>query len=135
MKFCVIILLAMSSCATPKLEPPVTKGLGQVPPADLSATQRARTPADWKNPFLLISAEGFEMSRSHGASGDNSVSVDRMREILLDVPVESWPYGRIVAVQEICIRSRNDGTSIDRNRRELERMLKDLDITINWWPC
>jgi len=57
-----------------------------------------------------------------------------MREMLLSLPVDAWPYGRIVAVQEISIRSRNDDRSIDRNRSELESMLKDLDITINWWP-
>jgi hypothetical protein len=130
----VIILLAMSSCATPKMEQPVATGFAQVPPADLTATQRARTPVEWKNPFLVIRTEGVEMNTSRGSSGLNAVSVSRMREILLSLPVDAWPYGRIVAVQEISIRSRNDDRSIDSNRGELERMLKDLDITINWWP-
>jgi hypothetical protein len=117
------------------MEQPVAKGFTQVPPADPTATQRARTPEEWKNPFLVIRSEGVEMVTSNGSSGDNSVSVDRMKEILLSLPVDSWPYGRIVAVQEISIRSRDDDSSIDKNRRELERMLKDLDITINWWPA
>ena len=135
MKFLsVIIVLAMSSCATPKMVQPVAKGFALVPPADLTATQRARTPVEWKNPFLVIRSEGVEMNTSRGSSGLNAVSVSRMREILLSLPVDAWPYGRIVAVQEISIRSRNDDRSIDRNRSELESMLKDLDITINWWP-
>ena len=82
----------------------------------------------------MIRSEGVEMNTSRGSSGLNAVSVSRMREILLSLPVDAWPYGRIVAVQEISIRSRNDDRSIDRNRSELERMLEDLDITINWWP-
>ena len=140
--FAIFILFTIGSCSPPVAEhkhPRVPeqqghRGFGDVPPADLSAIHRGRTPEEWKNPFLVIRREGVELSTSGGSTGVNSVSVDRMRDILVSLPADAWPYGRIVAVEEISLRFGNDSELIDRNRKALERMLGDLDIPINWWP-
>jgi hypothetical protein len=141
--FAIVVLFTISSCSAPVTEherPGVPeqqghKGFAEVPPADLSAVHRARTPEEWKNPFLVIRREGVELLTSGGSTGVNSVSVDRMKDILASLPAGAWPYGRILAVEEISLRSGNDTELIGRNRKALERMLGDLDIRINWWPC
>jgi hypothetical protein len=134
----VIVLLMIYSCSPPMaehdLKQPELKRLARVPPADLSATQRAGTPEEWKNPFLVIRSEGIEMVTSSGSTGANSVSVDQMKEILSSLPEDAWPLGRIVAVTEISIRSGSDDQLIEANREALEKMLGELDVLINWWP-
>lgn len=134
----VIGLLMIYSCSPPmaehNLKQPELKGLARVPPADLSATQRARTLEEWRNPFLVIRSEGIEMVTSGGSTGSNSVSVDQMKEILSSLPEDAWLFGRIVAVTEISIRSGSDDHLIEENREALEKMLGELDVLINWWP-
>ena len=89
---------------------------------------------EWKNPFLVVRPDGVEMVTGRGSSGANTVSVDRMREILVSLPAEAWPLGRVVAVTELSIRSGRDDELIDGTGEALKRMLKELRVEINWWP-
>jgi len=110
------------------------RALDGVPSADMNSVHKVASLEAWKNPFLVVRPEGVELVSSRGSSGANSVSVDRMREILVSLPTEAWPLGRVVAVQELGIRSGNDDELIAANVKALERMLSGLGVQINWWP-
>ena len=57
-----------------------------------------------------------------------------MREILVSLPADAWPLGRVVAVQELSIRSGRDDELIEGTGEALKRMLEELRVEINWWP-
>jgi hypothetical protein len=56
--------------------------------------------------------------------------------LLVSLPLADWPYGRVVMASDIGLRraDRSDDESIQRNHDAAERILKDLDVTVDWWP-
>jgi hypothetical protein len=117
-----------------------TSGLSQLPPlsregASLIA-QAANTIEKWKNPFIMVRPDGVELVSRDASTGAQIMSIPQMREALLQLPATAWPLGRIVAVQEIGIRSSSnqDDEAIERKREELNQMLESLEIAANWWP-
>ena len=143
MRECAVILIfILTACSVPPANSnqpvaPETRarhGLDDVPAADMAVVYKVATLDEWKNPFLVVRPDGVEMVTGRGSSGANTVSVDRMREILVSLPAEAWPLGRVVAVQELSIRSGRDDELIEGTGEALKRMLKELRVEINWWP-
>ena len=142
------LIVVASSCArSKKMSPPNAvqqqnkiSGFAKLPPLtrlEASAiAQSVNTVDKWKNPFLVIRPEGIEFDTGGGTDGDHIVSISNLREALTDLPPEAWPLGRIVAVQEIGIRSgqQKDNEAIARNREAVREILESLKIAANWWP-
>lgn len=55
---------------------------------------------------------------------------------LVSLPVESWPYGRVVAVSDVGIiaASGNDAALIARNRIAVLAILKKLRVAVERFP-
>jgi hypothetical protein len=49
--------------------------------------------------------------------------------------VSAWPYGRVVAVQEIGVRAGKDEKPIKQNKAAVTEGLKGLGVEIVWWPA
>ena len=60
------------------------------------------------------------------------VSIEELRDCLVKLPKEAWPYGRIVGLQENSLGRRTALTA--RNKEQAEQILKSLEIRITWWP-
>jgi hypothetical protein len=91
---------------------------------------------DWLNPSILIRSEGIEVV-SRGLPGRRkTVPTTALRDLLVSLPLADWPYGRVVMASDIGLRraDRSDDESIQRNHDAAERILKDLDVTVDWWP-
>jgi len=128
--FILLILLPalFASCQQSASSVPLQK---RIPPADPSKYREVRDYLDWKNPYLLVKADGIEFVR--GASG-HSVAVDSVPAILDDLPKSAWPFGLIVAVQEAGLRGVTDTPRINANRDKLLRLLKGMGVAVFLWP-
>ena len=106
----------------------------KIPPADRDKYKSVRDAKDWANPYLVIRADGVELIAKAVPAGRKVVAVRDLQKSLLDLPVSAWPYGKVVAVQEIGIRSGNDDERIKQNKAKVGQALKSLGVTIELWP-
>jgi hypothetical protein len=100
--------------------------------ANVSLYRSIRDSNEWKNPFLIIRPDGIEVITSGIPSGRRVVASSELRRTLVDLPVTAWPYGRVVAVQEIKIRAADK--KAERVIEAASAILKALRITIERWP-
>lgn len=50
------------------------------------------------------------------------------------LPSIAWPYGLVVAVQENGVGAPGDDAPIERDRKELVRLLQEEGIKVELWP-
>jgi len=101
-------------------------------PSMYAAIQDAR---QWLNPKLTIRVEGIEVKTP--ATGRDSILVrpEDLRALLVSLPVEAWPYGRVVMASDVgIIGDMRDLIPIRKDGQAAERVLKALGITVEWWP-
>jgi len=111
---------------------PISQRLpARIPTADPAMYRDVLDATDWKNPYLLITRDGFDV-RFQGGRMFGPLSV--LAQTLVGLPDSAWPYGRVVAGQEIGVRSRDDGPVIQRNREEADRILRGVGLSVQWWP-
>jgi hypothetical protein len=97
---------------------------------------------DWLNPYLVIRPEGIEVISRTSSIERKVIARSDLKKMLLSLPIATWPYGRIIGLQEIGIRSgtpdsknwRKDKELIEKNRLEVKRVSASLGISIKWWP-
>ena len=104
----------------------------RIPPADPSRYLGVKDYTQWKNPYLVVKAEGIEIVGSTKA--EQSIAVERIPAILGELPRSAWPYGLIVAIQENGVRAATDTPRINANRDKLLRLLKDMGVGVSLWP-
>jgi hypothetical protein len=105
-------------------------------PEDSPETYTAiREAKDWKNPYLVIRRKGIAL-RCLAVSREDwqIISANELRKALVELPVKAWPYGRVIVVQEIGIRSGNGNHYIAANKAKVEEVFKALGVRANWWP-
>jgi len=78
----------------------------RIPAANQS--QYERHTRDWRNPFLVVVRDGLELKSPAIEGGEKTITLDRLRDSLKELPVSAWPYGRVVGWSEISIRSGDD---------------------------
>jgi hypothetical protein len=100
----------------------------------LNRYESIRDAQDWLNPYLTVCPQGVLLDVRSVKRVNDTVSPETLREMLLDLPVKAWPYGRIVALQNCSLGS--PGDTEDRNKRmlEVEDVLKTLGLAIDHWP-
>jgi hypothetical protein len=99
-----------------------------VPPSDPRKYAAVESPAEWKNPFLIVAADGVEI-RS-GGERPAHVSVDTLPAALVALPVSAWPYGRVVAARP---RESANETATEVEAR-VDAALEPLGVVVEWWP-
>jgi hypothetical protein len=106
----------------------------RIPGAAQEKITSIRGAGDWENPYFVIKTDGVAVTLRAISQEYESVPIDELAIRVSRLPLAAWPYGRVVAVQEIGIRSGNDTAVIARNRASVEKILRSLGLTINWWP-
>jgi len=97
--------------------------------------RKIRTPDKWQNPYVIISADGYELILADKKRSNRNLTLDELETTLLDLPLERWPLGKVIAVQEAGLRSPGDDLQISSNLRALEHLLEAYKISINdLWP-
>jgi hypothetical protein len=90
----------------------------------------------WRNPYLVIGADGIEVIATSLPAGRNTVASSDLQRTLIELPVNAWPYGRVVVVQDTGLRAsdRSDEEPINRNREAALNILKALRVHVERWP-
>ena len=105
----------------------------RIPKADPHKYDSVREAHDWKNPYLIVRPDGVEMVGITGAR--QTIAVESVPAALEKLPVSAWPYGLVVAVQDVgIVGGATDETRIKANRAQLLKLLKELDVTVDPWP-
>ncbi|HST52406.1 MAG TPA: hypothetical protein VLJ61_10395 [Pyrinomonadaceae bacterium] len=106
-------------------------------PADASKYKSITDAKDWRNPFLTIRPNGVGIRvRAISMSEERIIPIGDLKKTLTSLPLSAWPYGNVIVVSEIGIRSggQEEAELIERNKKELKRILNSLGTTVEWWP-
>jgi hypothetical protein len=146
MKYLRLSILAMSlvglaSCSKPPrsaadaaaaIRPEIR--IQQIPPADPQKYAGMRDMKAWRNPYLIIRVEGVGLL-DIGNNEQQIVDPDKLSDALAKLPASAWPYGRIVAIQEISAAgSEGDKAKLRKNRALVAGALESMQVLINWVP-
>ncbi|HXZ32179.1 MAG TPA: hypothetical protein VEH30_07850 [Terriglobales bacterium] len=145
MKFLTLFFLAMSltallACSKPHNSTRISDvatpeaRLQQIPPADPEKYGHVRDMKTWHNPYLLVKQDGLwllDVSNNE----ERPLPPDQVLSALAALPASAWPYGRVVAVQEISAGSSDaDRVALRKNRAILAGTLEAAKVLINWVP-
>lgn len=98
----------------------------RIPAAQLDAYREIRDARRWRNPWLVFRPSGIEVVSTAIPDGRIIVPVEQLRAVLVELPISTWPYGRVVAGSDIGIIG--DPEPIRQNREAAEAILDALDI-------
>ena len=138
----VAVSLAMfASCAKPPRAPEETAAaispearIQQIPPADSAKYAAVRDMKTWRNPYLIVRVDGvglLDVSNNE----QQILDPDKLAEALAKLPMSAWPYGRVVAIQEIsAASSEEDKAKLRKNRALAAGALESMKVLINWVP-
>jgi hypothetical protein len=135
-----VSLALLASCTKPPRGPEETAAaspetrLQQIPPADPQKYAGMRDMKTWRNPYLVIRVDGvglLDVSNNE----QQIVDPDKLSEALSKLPGSAWPYGRVVAIQEISAAgSEDDKAKLRKNRALVAGALESMQVLINWVP-
>jgi len=134
-----ILLLGLSLVACDSQQnvatPPDPNAVLQaIPPADAVRYEHIQDMKNWRNPYLIVRADGVALFDT-ADSAEIKVKPDDLLATLARLPASNWPYGRVVAAAEVGVRaSEQDGIAIRRNKGIVGGMLEGAHIAIKWVP-
>jgi hypothetical protein len=126
--------------------------LEAVPPPSKSVYLGVHSLDNWENPYLTVQPDMVTLHvlladsnpSSYGIGGlmrptnarrqDLNLSLADLGSALASVPRSSWPYGRVLAIEEAHKVPRAGEPQVRRNMEATERLLNDLGVVINEWP-
>lgn len=135
-----VSLAFVTACAKPPRAPedataanPQARIL-QITPADPQKYAGVRDMKGWRNPYLIINIEGVGLLDV--ANNEQQIlDPDKLSEALARLPASAWPYGRVVAIQEInASSSEEDKAKLRKNRALVAGALESMQVLINWVP-
>lgn len=137
--------------AVPPVSDQVRQQLDLIPPPSKSRYMAVRSLSTWENPYLTVQGNMVTLhvtladanSSGLGQGGllrpaaarqqSLNVSVDALPAALNAVPSASWPYGRVVAVEEAHNIPQRDRPQVRRSLETVMKSLGDLDVVVYEW--
>lgn len=130
-----ISLVACSTQSDAAKTPDATDMLRTLPPADSSQYERVQDMKKWRNPYLIVRADGVVLFDATD-SAEITLKTDELLPALARLPASYWPYGRVVAAAENNVRtSEQDGVAIRRNKGIVGGMLESAHVVVKWVPA
>jgi hypothetical protein len=111
-----------------------TRVIDSLPVPNDEEIRKIRTTDKWHNPFVMVHRDGYELILREQPRSQRLLSLKELEQTLLKIPLERWPLGKVVAVQEIGLRIPGDDTKIAFNLKALKRMLGSHKIRVDRWP-
>jgi hypothetical protein len=106
----------------------------KIPPADPRSYSHLRDMKNWRNPYLVIHKDGAGLL-DVGNNEERLLKPEELPAALAGLPASAWPYGRVVAVQEIGLHgSQEDEIALRRSRALVAGTLEEMHVLINWVP-
>jgi hypothetical protein len=137
--------------ALAKNEAAARDSLENIPPPSKHLYINVHSTDAWQNPFLTVHRDTLTLriiypqqtssaldagTLLHPAAARRQVLEIRMSDLpeaLSAIPDFSWPYGRVVAIEESPTASRQDRAQIRRNVEKAIRIVNDLDVVVDEW--
>lgn len=88
----------------------------------------------WRNPYVMVYTDSYELILHDRARTEARLSLDELEATLLKMPRERWPFGRVIAVQEIGLRATGDDVRIALAMEALKRMLQSYKVRVDLRP-
>lgn len=141
MRLQVVLAGALSACLmagscqqSAPAAPDPSAVLQAIPAADPAKYDRIQDMRAWRNPYLIVRADGVVLFDSADSAEIRLKPEDVLAE-LAKLPASKWPYGRVVAAAEVSVRaSEQDGVVIRRNKGILGGLLKGANVAVKWAP-
>ncbi|HZD50801.1 MAG TPA: hypothetical protein VE178_18795 [Silvibacterium sp.] len=126
--------------------------LDQIPPPAKTRYMTIHTRESWGNPFLIVGkktvtlrvtypeapqssmAPGNLMHPPNARKRELELRLSDLPEALAAIPEDSWPYGRVIAVEEDAVQARADRVQVRRNVETTMQVLNDLGVVVYEWP-
>jgi hypothetical protein len=127
--------------------------LENIPPPSKHLYINVHSTDAWQNPVLTVHRDTLTLriifpqqtssaldagTMLHPAAARRQVLEIRMSDLpeaLAAIPDFSWPYGRVVAIEESPTASRQDRAQVRRNVEQAIRVVNDLDVVVDEWSA
>ena len=137
--------------ALAKNEATARESLGNIPPPLKHRYVNVHSTDAWQNPFLTVHRDTLTLriiypqqtssaldagTLLHPAAArrqELEIRMSDLPEALSAIPDFSWPYGRVVAIEESPAASRQDRAQVRRNVETTIRIVNDLDVVVDEW--
>jgi hypothetical protein len=135
--------------AEQQAETAYSQDLDQIPPPAKSRYMRIHKLKSWSNPFLIIRTHTVTLRVSvAGMPGPPGpmphprvpkwhtaqLQLADLPEALAALPEESWPYGRVIAVEDDPSATRQQRVQVRRNEEATLKVLNDMGVVVYEWP-
>lgn len=125
--------------------------LEQIPPPSKSRYMAIKSLSAWENPYVTVQGDMVTLhvmladanTSTLGVGGllrptgarrqDLNVRVSDLATALNAIPEGSWPYGRVIAVEEAHNIPPHDRPQVRRNIETVDKTLNDLGIVVYDW--
>jgi len=129
-----LILAVACSEPNPAPEPDPAAVLRAIPDADPGQYDRIQDMKKWRNPYLIVRADGIALFDS-ADSAEIILKTDEVLPALARLSASKWPYGRVVAAAEGGGRTlAQDGAAIRRNKGIVGGILEGAHVAVKWVP-
>jgi hypothetical protein len=134
-----------------KNEATARESLENIPPPLKHRYVNVHSTDAWQNPFLTVHRDTLTLriiypqqtssaldagTLLHPAAArrqELEIRLSDLPEALSAIPDFSWPYGRVVAIEESPTASRQDRAQVRRNVETTIRIVNDLDVVVDEW--
>jgi hypothetical protein len=108
--------------------------LQAIPAADPGRYQSKADLKNWRNPYVIIRADGLRLLDAAN-NEQRRVKPEELLDVLAQLPSSSWPYGRVVGVEQPGPGgSEQADVEIRRLRGIVSGTLDEAKILIEWIP-
>jgi hypothetical protein len=122
-----------------------------IPPPSKNRYMAVHSLTSWQNPYLTVQENmvtlhvtlGDANTSDLGVGGmlrpvgarrqDLNISGDKLPDALTAVPENSWPYGRVVAIEEAHGTPAAERPAVRRNMEAAIKTLSDLGVVVYEW--
>ena len=122
--------------------------LEMIPPASKNRFMVVHTFDAWENPYITVQTNMLTLhilladanTTGLGAGGilrpvgarrqDLSISLDKLAEAMSSIPQSSWPYGRVIAIEEAHKTPKSAEPAVRRTMESAVNTLSDLGVAV-----
>lgn len=126
--------------------------LAQIPPPAKGRYMAIHSKSAWENPFLVVGKQmvslrvmnpppprstllpGHLLQPANARKNVLNLRLSDLPEALASAPSDSWPYGRVVALEESPHENPKDRVQIRKNVEATIEMLNNLGVVVYEWP-
>ena len=132
-----VLVCLMAGCEkqSASVNPDPQTILQAIPAADSAKYQHNRDMKNWRNPYLIVRADGVALF-DVADNAEIILKPDELLPALAKLPTSNWPYGRVVAAAEARVKgaSEQDKIAIRRNKGIVGGVLQGAHIAVEWVP-